>query len=312
MAYGKQYKSPQDALNDPMVFSIFSLFQGLKELVMAFIMTYLIFHNYILGIYDTTVTSAVVFFVANAIAGDYIFILLGGPVLELFVIWGTMFLKDVSLTWKQVGHCLLAASYRMAMILFGTLFGLMWLSKQYGEATLEKAATTGFLWEDVPASSTTSTIKSNWSQNNFFLYVMFYTAIFNGAWVFYRHMINDVTYSFKFKMDNDQQQKIKPYSDQAAGANRIIGSFVLAALYFSILRVSNNNIGDPILAQIYLSLQWYSVSHFGYSVLIGAVVAGEFIVAALFVTKYWLVRTAASDKSSRGDYAPLPNGKSTI
>lgn len=288
-----KYTTYNQVVGDVSGFVVFTAYYALRDAVLQFIFTYLIFSNLINQRFDTTLTSGAALYVLIAAAGDEQYINITEALAEWLANVHTMYKpnKDNESQWSFRNNAVtgLSTLFRVLCMLGGCGLGLNLVVKEYGAAAVT-AATQLYTVKD----SSSIAAPTTWGLNNIFLYVMWYNIMFVGLVVIYKHKVNKTNFSMKNRA----------YSAFSVVASRTNFPIAISLLYMVILRSSAPNIGDPIQIQVYAVFQWYLMGTNGVGAVIGGAYTGAAVVVAVYVVCYWLVK---SSKAEEEGYQKVPS-----
>lgn len=288
-----KYTTYNQVVGDLTGYTVFTSLCALKDAVLQFIFTYLIFSNLINQKFDTTLTSGAALYFLIVAAGDEQYINITEALAEWLANVHTMYkaTKENESQWSFRNNAVTGFStfVRVLFMLGGCGLALNLVVKQYGAA----AVTTAIEQYTVQDSSTL-TAPTTWGLNNIFLYVMWYNIMFVGLVVIYKHKINKSNFSMKNRA----------YSAFAVVGARTNFPIAISLLYMVILRSSAPNIGDPIQIQVYAVFQWYLKTTNGVGAVIGGAYTGAAVVLAVYAACYWLLK---SSKAEEDGYTKVPS-----
>jgi hypothetical protein len=287
-----KYTTYNQVVADVGGFAVFTTFCALKDAVLQFLFTYIIFSNFINNTFDTTVTSGAALYILIVAAGDEQYINITEALAEWLANVHAMYKpnKDSESQWSLKNNFVTGFStfIRVICMIGGCALGLNLVVKEYGAAAVT-AATQLYTVKD----ASTIAVPTTWGLTNIFLYVMFYNLMFVGLVVMYKHKINKTNFSLKNRA----------YSAFSVAGARTNYPIAISFLYMVILRSSSPNIGDPIQIQVYAVFQWYLQTTNG----VGAVIGGAYVGAAVVLAVYALCYNMSKSRAEEEGYTKVPS-----
>lgn len=256
--------TPEEALNfklaNPGTLFRCTIESGLLEALIAFVIVIVVCSSYVL--LDTVNAraglSGVLFVLVFAVCQENFYVLPSTALSEFAVDCWRM--KDKTPAKAGILSCFFAL--RVACTFLGAFASLYVLKSWYSDDTL-KLKLAPFMWQDTSTLSRAAV---------FFVYALAH-LVFNGLLFYFYYRTNVPNYVPK--------QSKYVFREEFAAVYRLIFPIVMGAVYYQLVVLFSNDIGDPLQFHIYLVLQALFGMHHATGLVVGACIVGA--VAAMGV-----------------------------